>query len=175
MRRVLAVLVVLGVVGCGGHRKGKESPATEPKPERVKRERPEPKEKAKKDTGPTRPTVIVTPASMHDTYRTNELQAREQFLNKSVRLVGVVRTVRVVNSQVHVALGAGSGTGRQVVCKFKDREGLADLSAGEVVVIDGTGDGTVLGSPLVRDCRLRDSGRTEQEFDSLWESWKAKD
>lgn len=174
--RLVAVLVVLGVVGCGGHKRTKDTPATESKPERVKRERPEPEKKTKPEKAsqpePEKPETIVSPAHLWNTYHANELQAKERFLNKPLRVVGIVDSVRVVNNNVHVTLGAGMG--KKVVAKFKEKTGLADLNADDVVVIDGTGDGTVLGSPLLRDCKLRESGPSGA-WDSLWAKWKGKD
>lgn len=101
--------------------------------------------------------TFTTAATVVEEYKTNEVRAKETYLHKRVRVVGLVNKVVTSGKQVHVILGVDLG--RNVTMKFTGTTtDLANLSKDDRVVIDGTGDGTVLGNPLFKDCTLLGSG-----------------
>lgn len=161
MKKLLIVAVIL--TGCKPRTKDtgteptKTSETTSPAPTRPTKTERKPQPESKK---PEAPAVIATAASVREDYKTNELKAKATYLGQRVRVVGMVTKVTVVGKGVHVVLGVGPGA--NVTMKFtRPSDQLAELQPNEAVVIDGTGDGTVLSNPLFRDCELKASGFTK--------------
>jgi hypothetical protein len=108
---------------------------------------------------PEKPSLVVFAFQISDDYRENELRARNTYLNTRVRLVGVVQRVTISGSQVHVRVKGDDLGLRLVTCKFpKDAPRLDQLGENVVVIIDGTGDGKLLSTPLFRDCVIKGGG-----------------
>jgi hypothetical protein len=111
------------------------------------------------------PETVATAAYVIQVERQNQIAFREKYLNKPTRIVGVVGSVKQVGKQAHVELDAGDG---KVVLKTKDLDKAGSLTRGTIILADGTGDGSVLGTPLFRDCTILGSG-----FKSVDEAMKA--
>jgi hypothetical protein len=99
------------------------------------------------------PPAEVTAAVLMAAYVASRRAADAEYKNKQVVVSGVIANVgKDVIGSPFVSLETGSSS-RRVECRFKDEAGLAQLSVGEKITIEGTCTGFML-NVLLKDSQI---------------------
>lgn len=137
---VYAVVLLAALLACkkGGGTGGEAAPET--KPGEIK-------------PGATKP-IPVTVKELNDAYQGNEVAADEKYKGKRLWAVGNVAAIEKDAFDGIVVRLAVAGTLLGVHAKMKDSEKatVAKLSKGNEIVLDCTGAGMVIGTPMLDDC-----------------------
>ena len=96
----------------------------------------------------------ATAQELVDAYGANEARANERFNGKAILVTGYVAeiTEQEVFGGYTIQLEADQGW-NNVMCATKDKDLALSLDTGQQVMLVGKGNGQVLGSPSLRDCR----------------------
>jgi tRNA_anti-like len=99
-------------------------------------------------------TIDVTASQLESEYRANEVRADQQFRGWLLRVTGVVDRITNIGAHPRVMLRSDDILGG-VTCSLDDRpQEAAELERGEHIVVVGIGDGSLIGSPMLRECRV---------------------
>jgi hypothetical protein len=108
-------------------------------------------------SAPEEPPVEVSAPTIHKAYHANEVAADAQYKGKRVLLTGTIEGIKKdAFDSPYLSIDSGQMF-MTVHCSFaKDSLGqLAQLSKGNSVKVSGKVQGMVVGSVMVRDCRLQ--------------------
>ncbi len=139
-------------------------PAPEPKPEPKPMPEPEPVLEAEPEPAPelepdpTTGIIAATVAELHSAYRADEVAADAKFMNKILKVTGVVD--KIVVEAVHdiyyiILASAEKKKAWNVRCMFDKGHGpeLKQLTTGQTMTVQGKYDGYKI-NILIRDCVL---------------------
>lgn len=105
------------------------------------------------------PDYIVTAAQLYKEYDANEVAASNKYKGKSIQVSGTItsidRDIFDKNSIVKLKVPGGYGL-TDVWCHFKakDDNEIAELKKGQNIIIIGTGDVFIMGSPQLKNCQI---------------------
>jgi len=98
--------------------------------------------------------VEITARQLYRDYEANEVAADVLYKGKRLLITGEVATIQTdLMDEPQVLLKAGSF--EQVMISGLSREAAGALGKGEAVSATCTGNGMILGAPVMRDCELQ--------------------
>lgn len=107
----------------------------------------------------TTPEVIVTSANISKEYSENEVSADVKYKGKLIEISGKVASVDngTFDNEMIVRISDGKYDINNTWCYMKEseREKVLAFKKGQQVVLIGKGDSATLGSPVLKDCRLK--------------------
>lgn len=136
-------------------------------------------------TTPVRPRPVFTPppppavptpvrsAVLAAAYKENEIAADREWKGKRVRIVGAVREIRK-SLGTPVVIVRGAGFMNDVHCRFPDdtSAALEQIKKGGNIILDGTVDGELMGSVMLKGCEWPAHEDVERETPEAVKWWK---
>lgn len=155
----IAVIIVLGAIGSAGEDNKKvvdNQTATTPAPtEETKKS--EPDKVAKPEN--TTPEVVVTSAVLSKAYSENEVSADAKYKDKLIEVSGKIVSVDngTFDNEIIVRLSDGQYdfSGPHCYMKESERDKALAMKKGQAVTLIGKGDSATIGSPILKECRVK--------------------
>ncbi len=99
------------------------------------------------------PPIEVTAFELYDTYENNEVAANMRFKGKRLKVSGVISNIAaVIMDEPVLSFHAGKDVFNPPQATGFSREQVAALSKGQYVTVECTGDGEILGAPMLKNC-----------------------
>ena len=99
------------------------------------------------------PPIEVTAFELYDTYENNEVAANMRFKGKRLKVSGVISNIAaVIMDEPVLSFHAGKDVFNPPQATGFSREQVAALSKGQYVTVECTGDGEILGAPMLNNC-----------------------
>jgi len=111
---------------------------------------------AKKESGKIQYTK-VTADDLCSEYESNEIAADKKFKDKNLELTGIITSIDSDFSDdavVHLKCG-GEHSFESVSCSFLSTDEAATLKKGSKITLLGKSTGEVMGSPMVKNCKVK--------------------
>ena len=107
---------------------------------------------------PTRipPPISITAKQLYERFHANEARANRAFKGRTLIVHGEVD--RISEQEVFGGYTVSLKTSNMfasVECMTKDADFALSLDRGDAVVVVGIGDGQIMGSPFIQECKLR--------------------
>lgn len=109
---------------------------------------------------PTEPEITITSAQLIKAYADNEVSADAQYKGKVLEVTGTVNGISngVTDDDMIVRLSDGqqySFTDTSCYANPSEKDRVLSLKKGTTITIVGINDGATLGSPALKNCRIK--------------------